>query len=26
MGFIVGMSSTNSYKPLFLDITLHRKG
>ena len=26
IGFIVGMSSTSSYKPLFLDITLHRKG
>ena len=26
IGFIVGMSSTSSYKPLFLDTTLHRKG
>lgn len=26
IGFIVGMSSTSSYKPLFLDITLHLKG
>ena len=25
-GRIVGMSSTSSYKPLFLDTTLHRKG
>ena len=25
IGFIVGMSSTSSYKPLFLDTTLHRK-
>ena len=26
IGFIVGMSSTSSYKPLFLDTTLQRKG
>ena len=26
IGFIVGMSSTSSYKPLFLDITLHLNG